>query len=140
MKKILISFHHWLETIPDKLYPFKREIEGKWVRGKRAYTHALEEGFSILGPGKLRYRIVFYRGVWHIVGSIICMVVITYIAHEAFGSETALFALLGTAILALCLQEFILHPKRYGQTTRKGIFDIVTWVAPMLAYVAFLVL
>jgi hypothetical protein len=139
MKKILISFHHWLETIPDKLYPFKRQIEGKWVRGKQAYAQAVEEGFALLGPGKLRYRIVFYRGAWHIVGSVVSMIAITYIAQRVFGSDTALFVLLGTATLALCLQEFILHPKRYGQTTRKGIFDIVTWVAPMLVYVAYLV-
>ena len=65
MKKLLISLHHWLETIPDKLYPFKHEIEGRWVRGKQAYAQALEEGFKILGPGKLRYRIVIYRGAWH---------------------------------------------------------------------------
>jgi hypothetical protein len=139
MKKILISLHHWLETIPDKLYPFKRQIEGKWVRGKKAYVNALEEGFRILGPGKLSYRIVFYRGAWHILGSIVSMVAITYIAQRVFGSEIALYVLLATAIFALFLQEFILHPKRYGQTTRKGIFDIVTWVAPMLVYVAFLV-
>jgi len=139
MKKIFISFHQWLETIPDKLYPFKRQIKGKWVRGKKAYDNVLEEGFEILGPGKLRYRIVFYRGAWHIVGSIVSMVAITYIAQRVLGSEAALYILMATAIIALFLQEFILHPKRYGQSTRKGIFDIVTWVAPMLVYVAFLV-
>jgi hypothetical protein len=139
MKKLIISIHRWFETIPDKLYPFKREIEGKWVRGKKAYTNVLEEGFEILGPGKLSYRIVFYRGAWHMVGSIVSMVAITYIAQRIFGSDTALFVLLGTAIIALCLQEFVLHPKRYGQSTRKGIFDVITWVAPILVYVAFLV-
>ena len=139
MKKFFVSLHHWFETIPEKLYPFKRQIKGKWVRGKKAYTAVIEEGFKVLGPGKLSYRIVFYRGAWHLLGSIVSMIAITYIAQRIFGSEIALFVLLGTAILALFMQEFILHPKRYGQTTNKGIFDIVTWVAPMLVYVAFLV-
>jgi len=140
MKKLLISFHHWLETIPDKLYPFKQEIEGKWVRGIRAYQKVLDDGIKVYGPGQTSYRIMIYRGTWHLVGSIIFLIGVTLLANDLFGSEVALYALMGAAIVALCLQEFLLHPKRYGQSTRKGIIDIVTWVTPMLIYVAFLIL
>lgn len=140
MKKLLISLHRWFETLPDKLYPFKRHIEGKWVRGKRAYHKALEEGIAIHGPGKHSYRMVIYRGTWHLLGSIVLMISLTVIAQRLFGTNAALYVLMGLAILALFMQEFVLHPKRYGQTTRKGIFDVVTWIAPMVAYVAFFVL
>jgi hypothetical protein len=139
MKQFFISLHHWVETIPDKLYPFKYEIEGKWVRGKRAYHQALENGFEIHGPGQTSYTLMIYRGTWHLLGSILLMGSLTIIANRFLGSGVALYILMATAIAALCLQEFVLHPKRYGQTTGKGVFDIITWVAPMAAYVAFLV-
>lgn len=140
MKRFLISLHHWVETLPDKLYPIKHEIEGKWVRGKRAYERALEEGIEIHGPGKHTYHILIYRGTWHLLGAILLMISLTVIAQRLFSTETALYVLIGLAIAALCLQEFILHPRRYGQSTRKGIFDLVTWVAPMVAFLAFFVL
>ena len=140
MKKLLIALHRWIETLPNKLYPFAHQIEGKWVRGVQAYNKALEEGIEIHGPGKHTYRLVIYRGTWHLLGSILLMISLTVIAQRMFGTDTALYVLMGLAIAALLLQEFVLHPKRYGQTTRKGIFDIVTWVAPMVAYVAFFVL
>lgn len=140
MKKLLIAIHHWLETIPDKLYPFKQEIEGKWVRGIRAYHKVLEDGIKIHGPGQTSYRLMFYRGAWHLVGSTIFLVGITLLADHLFGNQVALYVLMAAAIVALVMQEFLLHPKRYGQSTRKGVFDVLTWITPMLIYVAFLVL
>ena len=118
MKQFFISFHHWVETIPDKLYPFQQEIEGHWVRGQRAYEQALHDGIKIHGPGQTSYRLMIYRGTWHLFGSIVLMTSLTIVAHQLLGSEAALYVLLAAAIAALCLQEFILHPKRYGQTTR----------------------
>jgi hypothetical protein len=139
MKQFFINLHHWAETIPDKLYPFAQEIEGKWVRGVQAYQKVLNDGFKIYGPGKTSYRIMIYRGVWHIVGSILFIVTVTFVAQQMLGSEQALYVLLGAAIVALCMQEFLLQPKRYGQTTNKGIFDVFTWALPMAVYVAFLI-
>lgn len=139
MKQFFISLHQWIETIPDTLYPFKYEIEGKWVRGKRAYHQALKNGFEIHGPGQTSYTLMIYRGAWHLIGSILLMSSLTVIAHQFLGNEAVLYILMAIAITALCLQEFILHPKRYGQTTRKGIFDFITWAAPMAVYIAFLV-
>jgi hypothetical protein len=82
---------------------------------------------------------MIYRGVWHIVGSIVFIVTVTFVAQQMLGSDQALYALLGAAIVALCMQEFLLQPKRYGQTTNKGIFDVFTWALPMAVYVAFLI-
>lgn len=140
MKRMLIAIHRWFETLPDKLYPFKQEIEGKLVRGKRAYDRALEEGIKIHGPGKHSYQVVIYRGTWHLLGSILLMISLTVITQRLFGTDTALYVLMGLAVCALFAQEFVLHPKRYGQSTRKGIFDVITWIAPMIAYIAFFVL
>jgi hypothetical protein len=139
MKRMLIAIHHWFETIPDKLYPFKQEIEGKWVRGIRSYQKVLADGIKIYGPGQTSYRLMIYRGTWHLVGSIIFLVGVTLLANHLFGNQVALYALMVAAIIALFMQEFLLHPKRYGQTTRKGIFDVITWITPMLVYIAFLV-
>jgi hypothetical protein len=140
MKKLLIDLHHWLEMIPDKLYPFKQEIEGQWVRGIRAYRKVLDDGIKIHGPGQTSYRIMFYRGAWHLIGSVIFLLGTTLLANHLFGNLVALYVLMVAAIMALILQEFLLHPKRYGQSTRKGVIDVVTWVAPMVVYVAFLLL
>lgn len=140
MKQFLINLHHWAETIPDKLYPFKQEIEGQWVRGIRAYQKVLDDGIKIYGPGQTSYQIMIYRGVWHLFGSIIFLVGVTLLANHLFGNLVALYALMAAAIIALCLQEFLLHPKRYGQSTRKGIIDMVTWMTPMVIYLAFWVL
>ena len=138
MKNKISNFYRWLETIPDRFYPFKRQIEGKWVRGIKSYQQTIEEGFKVLGPGKMHYRIIFYRGAWHLVGSILSIIAITFIANNVFGTEAALYILLGAAIIALCLQEFLSHPKRYNQSLQKGIFDVVTWVTPAILYLAFL--
>jgi hypothetical protein len=139
MKQFFISAYIWLDSIPERLYPFSQEIEGQWVRGKVAYFKVLEEGFVILGPGKMRPKLIIYRGAWHLFGSIVFIIGTTLLAREVLGSEAALYILMGAAILALVFQEFILDPQRHGQHTHKGIIDVFTWVTPMLLYVAFLV-
>jgi len=139
IKQFFISLYIWLDSTPERLYPFKHEIEGQWVRGKVAYFKVLEEGFTLLGPGKMRPRLIIYRGAWHLLGSIVFIVGVTLLAREVLGSEAALYILMGAAILALVCQEFILDPRRHGQNTHKGIIDVFTWVTPMLIYVAFLV-
>jgi len=109
------------------------------VRGIRSYQKVLADGIKIYGPGQTSYRLMIYRGTWHLVGSIIFLVGVTLLANHLFGNQVALYALMVAAIIALFMQEFLLHPKRYGQTTRKGIFDVITWITPMLVYIAFLV-
>jgi len=139
MKQFFISVYIWLDTIPERLYPFAHEIEGQWVRGKVAYAKVLEEGFALLGPGKMRPKLVIYRGAWHLLGSVVFIISVTLLARDVLGSEAALYILMGAAIAALIFQEFILDPRRYGQQTNKGIIDVFTWVVPMAVYIAFLV-
>jgi hypothetical protein len=139
MKQFFISVYIWLDTIPERLYPFAHEIEGQWVRGKVAYAKVLEEGFALLGPGKMRPKLVIYRGAWHLLGSVVFIISVTLLARDVLGSEAALYILMGAAIAALIFQEFILDPRRYKQQTNKGIIDVFTWVVPMAVYIAFLV-
>jgi len=139
MKQFFISVYIWLDTIPERLYPFAHEIEGQWVRGKVAYAKVLEEGFALLGPGKMRPKLIIYRGAWHLLGSVVFIISVTLLARDVLGSEAALYILMGAAIAALIFQEFILDPRRYKQQTNKGIIDVFTWVVPMAVYIAFLV-
>jgi len=140
MKQFFKSFYQWGCMIPEALYPFAHEIRGQWVRGKQAYQVALQEGFDLFGPGRFSYKLTLYRGAWHLIGSILFITSVTLVADRLVGSQVALYVLLGAAIVALCFQEFILQPKQLNQSTSKGIFDVVTWITPMLIYVAFLVL
>jgi VIT1/CCC1 family predicted Fe2+/Mn2+ transporter len=139
MKQFLKSFYQWGFAIPEKLYPFAQEIEGKWVRGRRAHQKALQEGFDLLGHGRFGFKLTLYRGAWHVVGSIVFITLVTFIADRLLGSQTALYVLLGAAIIALCFQEFVVQAKQLNQSTRKAVFDVFTWVLPMAVYVAFLI-
>lgn len=140
MKQFFKSFYQWMFAIPEALYPFAQEIEGKWVRGKRAHQKALQEGYDLLGHGRFGFKLTLYRGVWHVIGSIVFITLVTLIADRLLGSQTALYVLLAAAIIALCFQEFVVQAKQLNQSTRKAIFDVVTWVTPMAVYIAFFVL
>lgn len=135
MRKFLHKWHLYFETLPDRLYPFTEEIEGRWVRGKEAYMAVVAKAFQTHGQDKLGYRLILYRGTFHLIGAVAFMVGATIFSRHFFGSEVALYVLLGVAVFALTLQEFLLHPVRYKQSTSKGVFDWLSWVVPMLLYV-----
>ena len=121
-------------TLPDRLYPFRNEIEGKWVRGQRSYEQAVKQALEKYGLGRLGYKLMLYRETFHFLGSILFIVSATIISKNLFGSDAALYVLLLAAIVALAFQEFYVHPKSYGQKARKGIADWLVWVAPMVIY------
>lgn len=140
MKRFFTSLYQWIFRIPEILYPFSHEIEGKWVRGKRAYQKKLQEGFDLFGHGRFSFKMTLYRGAWHVTGSILFITLITVIADRVFGSQIALYILLGAAIVALCFQEFVIQARQLNQSTRKAMFDVFTWVLPIATYVALFVL
>lgn len=137
MKKLLKRFYLYCESIPDRLYPFTHEIEGKLVRGRESYHKAVEQAIEKFGPNSLGYKIQFYRGAWHFFGSVIFIIIATLISKELFGSDIAIYLLLGIAILFLFIQEFYSHPRRYKQPRRKCYTDWLTWVIPMVLYLIF---
>ena len=121
-------------TLPDQLYPFRCKIRGKTVRGIRSYQHAVRRIEKLYGPGHLGYLLSLYRSLFHVIGSITVIVVVTYVSHTLFGSETALKILFATCIFLVSYQEFYLHRKRYRQLWRKGVLDWLTWVVPIGLY------
>lgn len=137
-KQALRRFYEYCESIPDRLYPFTSNIEGKFVRGYTSYKQTVERAKEKYGPNALGYRIEFYRAAWHFVGSVMLIIASTFIAKHLFGSETALYVLLVTAIVALFIQEFISHPSRYNQPMRKNFTDWLVWTLPVVAYLFWL--
>lgn len=137
MRALFKKMYLYCESMPDRLYPFTAEIEGRFVRGRESYKQAVERAMEKYGPNHLGYKLQFYRGAWHFMGSVLFIVFATLISQELFGSETAIYVLLGAAIFALFVQEFIYHPNRFKQSPRKGIADWLTWVIPMVLYVIF---
>jgi len=136
MRKFFGTLYRYSLTIPDRLYPFKNEIEGRWVRGERSYEAAVTRALAQYGLGRLGYKLTFYREAFHFVGSILFIVFSTLLARDLFGSDIALYVLFGAAVAALSYQEFYLHPREFGQHARKGITDWLVWVVPMVAYAA----
>lgn len=138
MKKFFSTAYHWLESLPDHLYPFASEIEGKWERGINSYKKSLADAWEKYGEGHNGYKINVYRSTWHVLGSIIFLVLATIAAQYLFNSEIALYVLVAVAVVLLLLQEFVAHPRRYRQLRRKSILDVLTWVLPMVAYLTFM--
>ena len=137
MKAFLKKLYYFIESIPDRLYPFACEIEGKMVRGRRSYMRAVEHALEKYGPNRLGYKLVVYRGTFHFIGSVLFILFATLISQKFFGSEIALYILVGIAIAGLFFQEFYSHPKRYQQARHKGVTDWLTWVIPMMIYIYF---
>ena len=136
MRQFFREGYEFIETIPDRLYPFASEIEGHWVRGRRSYLQALSSALETYGPQRLGYKLTVYRATFHFLGAVLFIVFAALVSQKLLGSEIALYVLLGAAIVALFVQEFHSHPKRYGQSRQKGVIDWLTWVIPMVVYIS----
>jgi hypothetical protein len=121
-------------TFPDRLYPFANKVGNRRVRGMRSYEHAAARALRKHGLGRLGYKLMLYRELFHFFGSIFLIVIATLLSQRLFGSTIALYILLYAAIVALSYQEFYLHPKRYGQHFKKGVVDWLVWVIPISIY------
>lgn len=136
LKKCKACYLYFL-TIPDRLYPFSSEIEGRWVRGSESYSRSVAAAFEKYGSGRLGYKLTLYRETFHFVGSVLFILAAAMLSENFFGSEIALYVLFGAAVLALSFQEFYVHPKHWEQHRGKSIFDWFSWVLPMMLYFTF---
>lgn len=134
MKAWIQDVYEFFEAVPDRLYPFKVEVEGKVVRGRQAYARAVEDAWARYGVNNFGYKLSVYRGAFHFVGSVLFIIFAAIISEQLFNSEVALYILMGAAITALFYQEFVVHPRQYSQRRGKGIYDMLTWVVPMMIY------
>jgi len=128
------GLYHWLVMIPDRMYPFKTEVDGQWVRGLRAYDAKLAAIQRIYGPGHYGFKLNAYRQFFHLVGSVLYLFIAAYLSQKFFASATALYAFLAAAVLLISFQEFYLHRRMYEQLWRKGIVDWFSWVVPIGIY------
>jgi VIT1/CCC1 family predicted Fe2+/Mn2+ transporter len=138
MKETLKNAYAYAQTIPDRVYPFATEMEGKFVRGRESYKRALEESFLKYGPNHFGFKLTFYRGTFHLLGSIVFILMATFLSKQLLGGEMALYALMFMMIVGIFIQEFYWQPRQVGQLRYKGIVDTLTWVMPMLLYLTLL--
>lgn len=134
MIRRLQALYTFFVTLPNKLYPFALEVEGKRVRGQRAYEEALVRIRALKGPDNYGYTILMYREAFHLVGAILFIMIATYLAHTFLESDAALVVLMIAAIAAITFQEFYLHPRYYRQHLPKSVSDWLTWVVPISIY------
>jgi hypothetical protein len=128
------KIYHFFVTFPDRVYPFRNEIEGQWVRGLRSYNQALERANKLYGAGHYGYVLNFYRSVFHVLGAIAVITLTTLVAQDWFGSRIALYSLLIMMGVFISYQEFFLQRRTYEQLWRKGILDWLTWCVPIGIY------
>jgi hypothetical protein len=130
----LKKFYLFIHTIPDRMYPFACDIEGKFVRGSESYKRALEDSFKKYGPNNFGYKLTIYRSTFHLLGSVASIIGATFISQRLFGSEIALYFLMAVMIVGICIQEFYWQPRQLGQLRYKGVVDSLTWITPVLIY------
>ncbi len=121
----ILAPYRFLVTLPDRLYPFRSEIQGKWVRGMRSYNHRLALAYKQYGRGHYGYALMLYRQAFHLAGSLIVI---------AIGAFFASGFILILAIIGIGCQEFILQRRTYQQLWMKGIADWLVWSAPIGIY------
>ena len=134
MKKKRAGLYHSLVILPDRLYPFKTNVEGQWVRGIRSYNATLARYQKKHGAGRYGFKLDTYRQVFHFAGSILFLVVAAFLSQTFFGGAEAIYVFLIAAVLLISFQEFYVHRRLYQQLWRKGIVDWLTWVVPMGVY------
>lgn len=129
-----IGVYHSLVMLPDRLYPFKTEIEGQWVRGVRSYNATLARYQKQYGSGHYGFKLDVYRQAFHFMGSILFLLAAAYLSQSIFGSQNALYVFLAMAIALISFQEFYLQQRIYRQLWRKGILDWLAWCVPIGIY------
>ena len=133
-KRRVVRFYAALVTLPDRLYPFRTEVGGQWVRGIRSYRATLARYERRYGPGHYGVKLDAYRQVFHLASSILYLVIAAYLSRVLFGSEKAIYVFLLAAVAFITFQEFYLHRRMYRQLWKKGIIDWMAWCVPIGVY------
>lgn len=128
------GFYHSLVVLPDRVYPFKTEVHGQWVRGVRSYDATLARYQRIYGMGRYGYKLGVYRQLFHLAGSILFLIGAAYLSQSLFGKSNAMYAFLAAAILLISFQEFYLHRRMYQQLWKKSVIDWLAWCVPLGIY------
>ena len=135
--RYLVSFYSFWITLPNRFYPFSSLVDGKRVRGMKAYEAVLARIQEMRGPGSYSYGLIAYRQVFHLFGALIFIMLAAVVSQRLFGSEVALYIMLLAAVLVITFQEFYLHPRYYEQHLPKSVSDWLAWVVPIGGYLVF---
>ena len=134
MRKRRLGLYRALVTLPDRLYPFKTEVQGQWVRGIRSYNATFDRYQKAYGIGSYGFKLDAYRQIFHLAGSILFLAAAAYVSQSLLGKSDAIYALLVAAVLLISFQEFYLHRRMYRQLWTKGVIDWLAWCAPIGLY------
>jgi hypothetical protein len=134
MQKKRTGLYNALVVLPDRLYPFKTEVGGQWVRGIRSYNAVLARYQKMYGDGRYGYKLGAYRQFFHLIGSILFLIVAAYFSQAFFKNADAMYAFLIAAVGLVSFQEFYVHRRMYQQLWRKGIIDWLAWCTPIGIY------
>lgn len=134
MKKRRRGLYNALVILPDVLYPFKTQIQGQWVRGIRSYNATFASYQKKYGIGHYGFKLNAYRQLFHLVGSILFLIIAAYLSQTLFGKVEAIYSFLIAAVLLVSFQEFYLHRRMYQQLWRKSIIDWLAWCVPIGIY------
>ena len=132
----IIRLYDFVVSVPDRIYPFSEEIEGQKVRFRRAYNAALARIQEKRGYGSYGAWLITYRSACHVIGAILFISFSTIVSQQLFGSDIALYVLLVLASVAIAAQEFVFHPRTYGQMRLHSTIDLMSWTVPFALYVA----
>lgn len=128
------DLYNFCVTIPDRLYPFVEDVDGKRVRGRKAYDEALGRIQTNRGYGHYGTWLITYRGIFHVVGATLFIGFSTLISKDLFGSNVAIYVMLIMATVALAFQEFYLQPRTHGQMKLHSLMDLMSWTLPFGVY------
>lgn len=134
MSKKYSGLYHALVILPDRLFPFKTEVAGHWVRGIRSYNARLARYQRIYGAGRYGFKLNAYRQLFHFIGSLLFLIIAAHLSQSFFGGAEAMLAFLVAAVALISFQEFYLHRRMYRQLWRKGIVDWLSWCIPFWIY------
>ena len=134
MQKKRTGLYHALVVLPDRLYPFKTEVHGQWVRGVRSYNATFVRYEREYGIGHYGFKLDAYRQLFHLAGSILFLVAAAYLSQSLLGSFNAMYAFFAAAVLLISFQEFYLHRRMYQQLWKKSVIDWLAWCMPIGVY------
>lgn len=121
-------------TIPDRLYPFSEEVNGKKVRWRSAYDQALARVQDENGYGTYGARLIAYRGVFHVVGAVLFIFFSVLVSRDLVGSDGSLYLLFAFVAAGILYGEFFVQPRMLGQKPFHAFIDWFSWIIPMVIY------
>jgi len=125
-------FYNFVLTIPNRLYIFPSEINGKKEYFLKSYNYTKNLCQEFIGSGYCK-EILIWRELFHFLAALFFIALAAGL-EKLFKSSTLVFIILGAVVLWITFQEFYLHPTFYDQKFVKGLVDWLVWIIPIAIY------